>query len=42
MNNNNLIIIILVLVIAVGGYLWHKDRNTASISIGDKTIEIEK
>ena len=43
MKSNNVIILILVLVIAVGGYLYWKDKNTTTIELpGDNTIEIEQ
>lgn len=43
MKNNNLIIVILVLVIAVGAYMWNKERNTTTIDLpGDNQIEITK
>ncbi len=40
--NKNTIIILLVIALGVGAYMWHKDQNTTTISLGDKKIEIEK
>ncbi len=34
---------VLVLVLAVGAYMWNKDRNTTTIDLpGDNQIEITK
>jgi hypothetical protein len=41
MNNKNLLIIVLALIIAVGGYMFYKERNTTTIDLpGDNKIEI--
>lgn len=40
--NKNTIIILLVVALAIGAYMWNKDQNTTTISLGDKKIEIEK